>query len=417
MDHFKYKKGKLYAEDVLVEDIVAEVGTPFYLYSSATLKRHYEVMNKALKLPNKLICFATKANSNISILNLLANQGAGADVVSQGEIYRALTAGVPHDKIVFSGVGKSDDEIAYGLQEEIHQFNAESLEEIREINAIAKATHTVAPLAIRINPNVGAGGNKKISTGKKGDKFGIDIEVAEKAVKLACKSENIDFRGLSVHIGSQILDISAFETAFRRVFEFVIELEGKGAEISTIDLGGGLGVPYDDDTEVDPAEYGKMITKLVKEYKLTKKEFIFEPGRVIAANAGILVGSVIFVKKTKGKDFAILDVAMNDLMRPALYDAKHQIIPLEQQKEQNKKYDFVGPVCETTDVFEKDKKFQELKSNDLIAFRSCGAYGAVMANEYNTRPLIPEVLVEGKKFKIIRRRPSYEEMLYLEFND
>ncbi|MFZ8864773.1 MAG: diaminopimelate decarboxylase [Rickettsiales bacterium] len=414
MDHFNYKNNILHAENVAIPELAKKVGTPFYLYSNATLVRHFKVMSQALTLSKKLICFAVKANSNISILKLLAAEGAGADVVSQGEIYRALTAGVAADKIVFSGVGKNAAEIAYGLTEKILQFNVESLEEIQQINQIAAAMKVKAPIAIRVNPNVGAGANDKISTGKKGDKFGIDLDMAEQAVQLAIQAENINFRGLSVHIGSQINDIAAFALAFRKLFEFVQKLEQANFEVKIIDLGGGVGVPYSDHQTIAPEAYGLLIKELVQEFNFESKEFIFEPGRMIAANAGIIVTSVNFIKKTNIKEFAILDVGMNDLMRPALYDAKHQFIPVIKQETQQKIYDFVGPVCETTDIFHKDLAFSQLAANDLIAIRSAGAYGAVMANEYNSRPLIAEILVTADNYRIIRRRPDYNEMLRLE---
>jgi len=416
MDYFNYRENQLFAEDVAVLDIAKKVGTPFYLYSKATFIRHYQVMDKSLALPKKIICFAMKSNGNLAVLKLLGEEGAGVDVVSQGEIFKALKAGIAADKIVFSGVGKTKEEISYGIEKGIFQFNAESLEEIESINEVAFSKDHQAKIAIRINPDVGAGGNDKISTGKKGDKFGIDIDLAENAIKQANLLSNIDFQGISVHIGSQITNLDAFAKAFRRVFQFVTELEKKGITINTIDLGGGLGVPYDDDTIVPPSKYGELITDMVKEFHFEHKKFIFEPGRVISANAGILISTVTLVKKTEEKEFVIADVAMNDLMRPALYEAIHQFIPVVKTGDTNKKYDFVGPVCETTDVFIKGLKFQELKSGDLFAIRSCGAYGAVMSCEYNGRPLIPEVLVDGDEFKVVRRRPSYEEMLHLEEN-
>ncbi len=274
MDHFNYKNNILHAENVAIPELAKKVGTPFYLYSNATLVRHFKVMSQALTLSKKLICFAVKANSNISILKLLAAEGAGADVVSQGEIYRALTAGVAADKIVFSGVGKNAAEIAYGLTEKILQFNVESLEEIQQINQIAAVMKVKAPIAIRVNPNVGAGANDKISTGKKGDKFGIDLDMAEQAVQLAMQAENINFRGLSVHIGSQINDIAAFALAFRKLFEFVQKLEQANFEVKIIDLGGGVGVPYSDHQTIAPEAYGLLIKELVQEFNFESKEFI-----------------------------------------------------------------------------------------------------------------------------------------------
>lgn len=417
MDYFNYREQNLYAEQVKVLDIAAKVKTPFYLYSSSTLVRHYKVFDKGLPFADKLICFAVKANSNIAVLKAIANLGAGADVVSQGEIFRAMKAGISPEKIVFSGVGKTEEEITYALKANILQFHCESLEEIKMIDMIARNLAMQANIAIRINPDVAADTHDKISTGKKGDKFGIDIDQVISVIKKTLDYQNINLKGISVHIGSQITSLEPFKRAFAKVVEFVKKLEAENIVIlENIDFGGGLAAYYGDHDEVSPAEYGNMLSNVACEIK--DKKFIFEPGRLIAANSGILVSSVILVKNTANKKFAILDVAMNDLLRPALYDAAHQIIPVEKNTDINRtyqKYDFVGPICETADVFARDVEFSKLEARDLVAIRSTGAYGAVMSSEYNSRPLIPEVMVKDNNYEIIRSRPKIEELITNEF--
>jgi diaminopimelate decarboxylase len=415
MDYFNYKKSDLYAEDIAIKDICKKIKTPFYLYSKETFSRHYKVIDKALDVEHKLICFACKANGNINILKILIELGAGIDVVSAGEIYKALKAGCDPQKIVFSGVGKTEEEIIYGLKKNILQFNVESKEEIAIIDKLAKKEKKIAQIALRLNPNISAGGHAKISTGKKGDKFGIDIDEAEEIIKYALKLKNINFQGVSTHIGSQICKLEPFEQAFTRLFTFIKHLEQQKIKINVIDLGGGLAAPYDEAETLLPDHYGEMIKKIITEYNFQDKKIIIEPGRVIAANAGIIVSKVILIKQTKEKKFIILDMGMNDLMRPALYDAKHQFLCLAKKIfRKEEAYDIVGPVCETSDLFAQNIKLPQIKNGEFMALRSAGAYGAVMSNEYNARPLITEILVDKNKFKIIRRSPSFAEMTRLE---
>ena len=411
MDHFNYRNNQLFAEDVSISDIVSRVKTPFYLYSTATLERHFKMIDEAIILKNKMICFAVKSNTNIAVLRTLANLGAGADVVSQGEIFKSLKAGIVPQKIVFSGIGKTREEISYGLQQGIFQFNVESQEEILMINDIAADLGKIAAIAIRINPNVNANTHDKISTGKKGDKFGIDIEQAIEVIKLAISLKYIKFQGLSIHIGSQITNLDVFKKAFIKLFEFITELRRQNIMVSTIDLGGGLGAVYDKTDVILPNEYGKLVSDLAGDFNLEQQKFIFEPGRIISANAGVLVSSVILIKQTDHKNFMICDAAMNDLMRPALYDAVHQFVPVIKENVALQKYDIVGPVCETTDVFIKDLEFPTVKVRDIFAIRGTGAYGAVMSSEYNSRPLIPEVMVKDSDYDVIRSRPPLEEMI------
>lgn len=410
MDYFNYRNQDLYAEDTKILDIVSKIKPPFYLYSSQTLARHYKIFAEALKFSDKLICFAVKANSNLAVLKVLANLGAGADVVSQGEIYKAIKAGIPPEKIVFSGVGKTSEEIEYGLKQNILQFNCESIEEIRNIHLIAGKLGVKANVSIRINPDVNADTHDKISTGKKGDKFGIDIDQAIAVITEVLSYHNINFKGVSVHIGSQITSLEPFKRAFVRVVEFVEQLESRNiTNVDNIDFGGGLGVCYGDNETVLPKAYGKMVGEITNSIK--NKKFIFEPGRLIAANSGILISSVILLKDTSHKKFAILDVAMNDLLRPALYDAEHQIVAVIKHDKTQQIYDFVGPICETSDVFAQNIHFQTLCAGDIVAIRGTGAYGAVMSSEYNSRPLIPEVMVKGSNYDVVRLRPKLTDLI------
>lgn len=408
MDHFSYKKGKLHAEEVAVEKIAKQVGTPFYCYSTATLERHYNVLADVFKDIESTICFAVKSNSNIAVLKTLANLGSGADTVSEGEIRRAIKAGIPANKIVFSGVGKTREEIRYALELGIMQFNVESEVELAAINEVAGELGKKAPIAFRVNPDVDAKTHEKIATGRKSDKFGVAWNKAKSLYDTAGKLPNIEIVGVSTHIGSQLTDLQPFREAFEKIAGLARELKKAGHKIRRIDLGGGLGVPYINETPPHPEEYAKLIVEIVKGLDC---ELVIEPGRVIAGNAGILVTSVIYTKENQGKNFVIVDAAMNDLMRPALYEAGHEIIPVNEAKDKPLKADIVGPVCETGDVLGRDRDLPELDDGDLLAIRTAGAYGAVMSNTYNTRPLVPEVLVKGGKFAVIRKRPSYDQML------
>ncbi len=410
MDHFNYRDGQLYAEDVSVAEIAASVGTPFYVYSTATLVRHFQLFDDALDGMDHCICYAMKAASNQAILKTLGNLGAGMDVVSGGEYRRAISAGIPPEKVVFSGVGKTLEEITLALQNGIRQFNVESDSELEQISAIASSMNKIAPIAIRINPDVDAQTHEKIATGKAENKFGIPISRARDVYFEASKMPGISIVGIDLHIGSQLTDLEPFQKAYQKLADLTQILRQDGHKIKRLDLGGGLGIPYEKNKSAPPlpVEYGKMVRKVLGHLDC---EIEIEPGRLIVGNAGILVSSVIGVKNGDNRNFLILDAAMNDLIRPAMYDAYHDIIPIKQLNSPEAVYDVVGPVCETGDTFAKKRTMPELSKNDLVAFRSAGAYGAVMSSEYNTRPLIPEVMVNTNKFSIIRKRPSYKEII------
>lgn len=412
MDHFLYRDGALHAEDVPVAEIAAKVGTPFYCYSTATLLRHFRLFDEALNGIDHLVCYAMKAASNQAILKTLAQAGAGMDVVSGGEYARAIAAGVPGDKIVFSGVGKTAEEIRAALTGGIRQFNVESEPEMEVINAVALELGKVAPITVRVNPDVDAKTHAKIATGKSENKFGIPIARAREVYARAAALPGLKVVGIDVHIGSQLTDLEPFRQAYRKVADLTESLREDGHEIIRLDLGGGLGIPYTRSNEAPPlpVEYGAMIKE---ELGHLGCEIEIEPGRLIAGNAGIMVSKVIYVKSGEGRDFLILDGAMNDLLRPAMYEAHHDIVPVVEPEAgvEQQPYDIVGPVCETGDTFAKERMMTPLAPEDLVAFRSAGAYGAVMASEYNTRPLIPEVLVHGDQFAVIRERPTFDEMM------
>lgn len=413
MDHFNFIDGTLHAEEVPLSVIAKEVGTPFYCYSTATLTRHYQVFAEAFSSVKATICFAVKANSNVSVLKTLADLGSGADCVSEGEIRRALMSGVPASKIVFSGVGKTRQEMDFALRAGIFQFNVESEPELLALSEAAAALNVQAPIAIRINPDVDGKTHHKITTGKKENKFGIDWEQASSIYALAKSLPHIEVKGISTHIGSQLLELMPFEQAFSRVDMLVQQLRAEGHNITRLDLGGGLGIPYLDETPPSPAHYAEMAINATKHLGC---ELIFEPGRLIAGNAGILVTEVIYVKRTGNRNFVIVDAAMNDLIRPSFYDAYHSIVPIHEPAENTptELMDIVGPVCETGDIFAKQRLLSTTKPGDLLAFRSAGAYGAVMASTYNSRLLVPEVLVRGKEWRVVRPRPSYDALLGLD---
>ncbi len=412
MDHFLYRDGALFAEDVPISEIAAAVGTPFYVYSTATLQRHFKLFDDALEGTDHLVCYAMKAASNQAILKTLAQAGAGMDVVSGGEYLRAKAAGVPGDKIVFSGVGKTADEIRTALSGGIRQFNVESEPEMQVINAVAQELGKVAPITVRVNPDVDAKTHAKIATGKSENKFGIPISRASEVYALAASLPGLEVIGIDVHIGSQLTELEPFELAYNKVAELTERLRAEGHNIRRLDLGGGLGIPYarSNDAPPLPVEYGAMVKKTLGHLGC---EIEIEPGRLIAGNAGLMVSKVIYVKSGEDRDFLILDGAMNDLIRPAMYEAYHDIVAVEEPAAgvEQRPYDIVGPVCESGDTFAKQRNMPPLKSGDLIAFRSAGAYGAVMSSEYNTRPLIPEVLVNGDQFAVIRERPSFDEII------
>ncbi|MDG1286173.1 MAG: diaminopimelate decarboxylase [Rickettsiales bacterium] len=406
MDHFTYKNGQLHAENVALHEIAAQVGTPFYCYSSATFIRHFNVFNDVLGDYDHKVCFAVKANSNLAILKTLAAQGCGADTVSAGEIRAARKAGIPACDIVFSGVGKTKDEMAYALKEGIFQFNAESQAELNALNEVAGSLNLKAPVALRVNPAVDPQTHEKISTGQKESKFGIAFDVVREAYDYSASLPHLKVQGVSMHIGSQLTSLTPFRQAFRAILQMTNELRASGHGIQTLDLGGGLGVPYGDETQTPPlpTDYAKAVREEIGEFEGT---LLFEPGRMIAANAGIMITKVIYLKDK----YVIVDAAMNDLMRPALYDSYHEIVPVVESNDTPAPHHIVGPVCESSDIFGKDRPLVNPKSEDLIAIRSCGAYGGSMSNEYNSRPMIPEILVNGADWAVIRKRPSYEEMI------
>ena len=412
MDHFLYRDGVLHAEDVPLPRIAAEVGTPFYCYSTATLTRHYKLFEEALSGVDHLVCYAMKANSNQAVLRLMAGLGAGVDVVSGGEYARARAAGFAGDRIVFSGVGKTRDEMRAALAGGIRQFNIESEPEMRVLSAVAQEMGVVAPVTVRVNPDVDARTHEKIATGKSENKFGIPIARAAEVYAEIATLPGLKAVGIDVHIGSQLTDLDPFRQAYRKVADLTRALRAEGHEITRLDLGGGLGIPYERSNSAPPlpVEYGAMV---VEELGALGCEIEIEPGRLIAGNAGVLVAQVIYVKHGEGRDFLIVDAAMNDLVRPSMYAAHHDIVPVVEPAPGTEQtpYDIVGPVCESGDTFARQRNLPPLAADDLIAFRSAGAYGAVMASEYNSRPLVPEVLVNGDQFAVIRARPTFDEMI------
>ena len=414
MNHFELREGELACEDVPLRRIAEAVGTPVYVYSTATLERHFTVFRDALKahaaIGDPLIAYALKANSNVAVVRTLARLGAGADTVSEGEIRRALAAGVPPERIVFSGVGKTAGEIAFALEAGVAEINVESGPELDRVAEVAAGKGVRAAIAIRVNPDVGAGGHSKISTGHAESKFGVSFGEAERLYARASNTAALRPLGVACHIGSQISDLAPFRDAFARMRGLVERLRGEGLGVERLDLGGGLGVPYFHQPDPpSPAEYAAVVAEAVRGLDV---QLAFEPGRVIAANAGVLVARVIHVHaRAEGRRFLVLDAAMNDLIRPAMYEAYHDIRPLRPRPGDSALYDVVGPVCETGDTFTRERLLPPLEAADLVAFMTAGAYGAAMASEYNSRPLVPEVLVKGADFAVIRARPSYAAML------
>jgi diaminopimelate decarboxylase len=415
MNHFKYRDGRLFAEDVAVADIAQAVGTPFYCYASATLTRHYNAFAGALADAglDALVCYAVKANSNLAVIRTFAALGAGADVVSEGELRRALAAGVPAARIVFSGVGKTRAEMAFALEAGIGQFNVESAPELEALSEVASSMGRVAPVSLRVNPDVDAHTHHKIATGRKEDKFGIDIALAPALYARATTLPGLKPVGIAVHIGSQLTTLDPFRAAFLRVADLVRSLRADGLNVERLDLGGGLGIVYEGETPPDPAAYAAMVRETVGDLGVTLE---FEPGRVLVGNAGILVTGVIFVKDTATKRFVIVDAAMNDLMRPALYDARHNVVTVaDRRNADSRAAEVVGPVCETGDVLAHGAKLpDDVAAGDLLAIESAGAYGAAMSGTYNTRLPVAEVLVNGDQFFVIRPRPDYEALLSLD---
>ncbi len=412
MHHFEYRNGVLHAEDVALPAMAEAVGTPFYCYSTATLTRHYRVFSQAFAGMNALVCYSIKANSNQAVLATLAQLGAGMDIVSEGELRRARAVGVPGERITFSGVGKMPREIAAALDEDILCFNVESEQELETVSELAHARGANARIAIRINPDIDAQTHAKIATGKSENKFGIPLSRARDVYAQAERLPGVRVTGVDIHIGSQVTDLAPFDRAFALAADFVQVLRADGHDIDHIDLGGGLGIPYrpgEDPQSYHPDRYAEIVRRRTNALGC---KLIFEPGRLIVGNAGILVTQVIYVKHGEAKTFVVVDAGMNDLIRPTLYDGYHEIQPVRQNPAARTILaDIVGPVCETGDYLALDRMIVEPQASDLLAIMSAGAYGAVQAGTYNTRPLVPEVMVRGTDYAIVRRRPTYEEMI------
>ncbi|MGO4126966.1 diaminopimelate decarboxylase [Inquilinus sp. YAF38] len=410
MTTFAYRDGALFAEDVDLAAVAAQVGTPAYVYSTAALVANYRAYVDALAGLPIAVCFAAKANSNLAVLRTLVAQGAGIDVVSTGEMKRALAAGCPPDRIVFSGIGKTVEDLEAALLAGIHQINVESLQELELLSQVAVRLRRDAVVAFRVNPDVDAKTHTKISTGRKGDKFGIELEDAAVAYDRARALPGVRPVGIAAHIGSQLLDLSPYRDAYRRLAELVRDLRAAGHVVERLDLGGGIGISYKGDPAPALADYARIVRETVGDLGC---QLMCEPGRSICGDAGVLLSRVLFIKPGRTRNFVILDAAMNDLVRPAMYDAWHGIVPLRQPAEgaAEAEFDVVGPVCESSDTFAKARSLPPLAAGDLVAFTGAGAYGAVMASTYNTRPLVPEVLVDKDRFAIVRKRPTFEEMV------
>ena len=411
-----FREGQLYAENMPVRKIAEQMNTPVYLYSATALHQNYEAYTRQFKTENSLVCYALKANSNQAIIRALGKMGAGADVVSEGELRRAMLAGIPAEKIVYSGVAKTPGEMRFALQQDIYQFNVESEPELELLNEVALSEGKQAPVAFRINPDIDARTHEKISTGRASNKFGIPWTRAHEAYARAAELPGIRVQGIDMHIGSQLTQLEPFEQAFRCLAELTIELRNLGHSISVLDIGGGLGIDYQDGNQIPPAvtEYARLANSILGDLGC---RIIIEPGRSLVGNVGILVSRVIYIKQGERDRFLIIDAGMNDLLRPSMYDAYHEIVPCEIREGELEPYQVVGPICETGDTFARDRMMPPLQAGDLVAIKNTGAYGAVMASSYNTRPLVPEVLVEGDKVTVIRPRPTYDDLINLDTPD
>lgn len=412
MHHFDYRDGVLCAETVSLARIAEEIGTPFYCYSTATIERHYKVLSDAFKGQHALICYAVKANSNQAVLATLGRLGAGMDVVSEGELRRARAAGVPANRIIFAGVGKTREEMAFALNEGIHGFNVESEPELQALSEVASSSGTTARISIRVNPDVDAKTHAKISTGKSENKFGIPYGRARDLYAAVRKLPGLKAAGIHMHIGSQITELAPFRDSFRLMRDLALDLRGDGHDLEYLDIGGGLGVPYrgTNDVPPHPDEYAQVVKAELGDLKM---KLVLEPGRMIVGNAGVLVTRVIYTKEGADRTFTIVDAAMNDLIRPTLYDAHHDVWPVAQAKKDMPAVvqDIVGPVCETGDYLALERKLPPFEPGDLLSIMTAGAYGAVMASEYNTRPLVPEVMVKGSTHAVVRPRPGYDDII------
>lgn len=408
MHHFKYRGDQLYCEDVSIREVAEKIGTPFYLYSKSTLERHYLAFEKSLKGTSHRICYSVKANSNLAVLAIFARLGSGFDIVSGGELTRVLKSGGDPSKVVFSGVGKGTEEIRAALEVGILLFNVESLPELREIDRVAGSLGKCAPIAFRVNPDVDPKTHPYISTGLKQNKFGIPIEEAPEAYRLARDLDHVEPLGVDCHIGSQLTEIAPFIAAVEKVGGLIETLRREGISIRYFDLGGGLGISYDDEEPPHPTEYVRVLIRHTRDLDCT---MIFEPGRVIVGNAGILVTRVRYTKENLGKKFIIVDAGMNDLVRPSLYQAYHRIQAVERKITENITADVVGPICESGDFLAQKREIQPCKQGDLMAVMSVGGYGFVMSSNYNTRPRVPEILVSGDRYVVVRKRETVEELM------
>jgi len=408
MHHFEYRDGKLFAEEVSVTELAQKYGTPLYIYSAATFRRHFEAFDSAFNGLNHLTCYSVKANSNLSVLKLLGEMGAGMDVVSGGELFRALKAGITPEKIVYSGVGKRDDEIREALTAGILMFNVESMAELVKINEVAADMGKVASISIRINPDVDPQTHPYISTGMKKNKFGLDIEHSLEAYKLALELENVKPVGMDCHIGSQLTSIDPFLEALDKLLAFYEKLKELGVNVKYLDLGGGLGINYDEEEPPHPEEFGKALAAKLSELPLT---VILEPGRVIAGNAGVMITEVVYTKSNPTKNFLIIDGGMNDLVRPSLYGSYHRIAEVEQQEREIKEFDVVGPICESSDFLARDRELPEVEAGERLVVYSAGAYGFTMASNYNSRPRACELIVDGGTVAVARKRETYEDLI------
>ncbi len=416
MAFFNYRDGKLYAESVAVEQIAQQVKTPVYCYSAAAIKKNYQSYARHFNTGTSLICYAVKANSNQSILRLLAGMGAGADVVSEGELRRALLAGIPANKIVYSGVAKTAGEMRFALEQNILQFNIESEQELEVLNTVALSAGKQASIAFRINPDIDARTHAKISTGKASNKFGISWTRALDAYARAAALPGISVQGIDIHIGSQLTELGPFEDAYKCLAELIVKLRNQGHDISVVDIGGGLGISYTDEGPQPPdlADYAALAHDILGELGC---RILVEPGRSMVGDTGILLSEVIYIKQGEQDKFLIIDAGMNDLLRPSMYDAFHEIVAVRPSGADKHSYQVVGPICETGDTFARDRELPIMKNGDLLAIMSAGAYGAVMASTYNTRPLVPEVLVNDDSFSVIRKRQNYQDMIELDTDD
>ncbi|MEA1867347.1 MAG: diaminopimelate decarboxylase [Thermodesulfobacteriota bacterium] len=408
MNHFNYKNKELYCENVPVKEIAGKVKTPFYLYSSTTLTRHFNAFDRAFAMHPHLICFAVKANSNLAVLNLLGKSGAGADIVSGGELYRALKAGIPADRIVYSGVGKTEKEIREAAKADILMFNVESMEELDAISRQARCLKCRVRVSFRVNPDVDANTHPYISTGLKKNKFGLPMSQAREAYKVASDRDELDVVGIDCHIGSQLIRVEPFVDAIGRIKSLLQELEGFGIRLKFIDVGGGLGIRYHDEIPPEPDDYARALLSEVKEIPHC---LILEPGRSIVGNAGILVTKILYTKNTEEKRFYVVDAAMNDLVRPSLYEAYHEILPVIETDRHLHPADVVGPICETGDFLARERPMPDLDQGSLLAVMSAGAYGFTMSSNYNSRPRVSEVMVKDDQFKVIRKRETYASLL------